>query len=370
MMRHFLLILTGLLLMDSSSVGAVSFATQRLREMSQYLHLTRLDTLRTGESYGYTYRGRPLVIRVNEWEEVEHIGLRLFGSNLRRQYPSPVYDFLERHLLERMAVPANSESGIRIFWDKVSFNVGSPETALQLDTTATFTDNYLDLKFYRVAWMVNEDVVLEVAFDMDWQLISGCNEIELEQNFIRSLGRIKAGKNSWPRTTTFPDEGDEFVTSGSFFITPFVQNNLYYTKEYGQWKLVRNMEHAAWAVSNIALTGGMGETTAMQLTIDRYGFKRDTLATTYRQFMQLCLDEGCVPYFGIKGRNGDAYDGTLFLVNYRGGYLHLLSTHIPTSIVDHPTSAAIKGRLYTYIPLFNVSDKTINPQSYKSKTHK
>lgn len=99
MMRHFLLILTGLLLMDSSSVGAVSFATQRLREMSQYLHLTRLDTLRTGESYGYTYRGRPLVIRTNEWGEVEHIGLRLFGSSLRRQYPSPVYDFLERHLL-------------------------------------------------------------------------------------------------------------------------------------------------------------------------------------------------------------------------------------------------------------------------------
>jgi len=372
MMRRILSILTGLLLAGSSLAGTTGFAKQRLREMSQYLHLAQLDTLHIGENGGYSYRGRPLVVRINEWEEVEHIGLKLFDSSLRQLYPSPVYDFLERHLLERMAVPVNSESGIRLFWEKVFFNVGSPETALRLDSTATFTDNHLDLKLYRVAWAVNGEVVLEMSFDMDWQLISGCNEIELEQIFIRSLSRVKECKHSWPRPMTFPGEGDEFVSNGSFFITPLVENNLYYTKESGEWKLVRSSEHITQSVSNIALTGDMDEATALHLSIDRYGYKRDTLTTAYWKFMQFCIDEGCVPYFGIKERDrkSEAYSGTLFLVNHRGGYLHMLSMNIPLSIVDEPLSDAIKGRLYTYIPLFNVSDKFINPQNYKPKVHK
>lgn len=369
MTRRILSILTGLLLAGSLLASTTSFATQRLREMSQYLHLEQLDTLHVGDNGGYSYRGKPLVVRVNEWREVEHIGLKLFDDKLRQLYPSPVYDFLERHLLERMAVPVDSESGIRMFWDKVFFNVGSPETALQIDTTATFTDNHLDLKVYHVAWTMNEKVILDIMFDMDWQLISGCTEIELEQNFVRSLPRVRESNYTWLRTLVFPDDGNEFITQGNFFITPFVQNNLYYTRKDGDWQLVKSPQRATQSVSNLALDANVDKEIGFHLIVDRYGYQRDTLTTAnYWQFMQLCLSEGCVPYFGLKDKNGNAYDGTVFMVNRRGGYLHLLSVRIPLSILDDPKSAPIEGRLYAYIPLFNVSDKIINPQNYKPKT--
>ena len=88
----------------------------------------------------------------------------------------------------------------------------------------------------------------------------------------------------------------------------------------------------------------------------------------YWQFMQLCLSEGCAPFFGLKDKNDNVYEGTLFMVNRQGGYLHLLSMRIPVSLLDDPKSAPIESRLYTYIPLFNVSDKIINPQNYKPKS--
>lgn len=365
-MRRFVFCITLLMLACTLQASSVAFVSKRLRCMAEYLSLQNLDTLKSGVCDTYNYKGHPLTIRVNKIGEIEHIGLKLFAQNLRSTYPSPVYDFLERYLLERNASPSDTEEGTKMQWDKVHFSVGSAATALSLDSTAGFFDNHVDLKVYRVAWMVNDKIVLQMSFDMDYQLMSGCTEIELEENFMRSLSHFDAGEFVSKRSVNFPDKGEEFIRKGDFFISPLIRNDSFYIKKSGEWKLVNSKERASQSIANLMLDANINETIKLDLTMDQYGYKKDTLSTSYRQFIQLCINEGCVPYYGLKEKIDDSYSSTIFLVNRQGGYLHMLSAVIPLSLLEMPDSSIIRGKLYAYIPLFNVSDKILNPQNYKS----
>ena len=364
-----LLILILLLLTCSLQAGTTIFATKRLKGMAEYLSLNKLDTLKAGICENYSYKGHPLAVRINKWGEIEHIGLKLFGNAIREVYPSPVYDFLERYLLERNASPSDTEEGTKMLWDKVHFTVGYPSTALLIDSTAEFVDNHVDLKVYHVAWAINGKVVLQISFDMDYQLLTGCTEIELEKSFIRSLNRFEPKSYVSQRKVSFPKQGKEFIRKGDFFITPLVRNDQYYTRHQNKWKLVMSANRPTQSISNLMLDANVTDSIKLKVIIDQYGYKKDTLISTYRQFIQLCLNEGCTPYYGLKEKINESYSGTVFLVNRQGGYLHLLSVTIPVNVINNPIESVVEGKLYTYIPLFNVSDKILNPQMYKQIKH-
>ena len=164
----------------SFSMGATTFDTQRLERLAGYLNLQQLDTLSIGVTNTYIYKQHPLTIRKNLWGEIEHIGLLLFPQAYRNLKPLPVYDFLERYLLARLATPVGTEDAFRLQWSRVHFNVGSPATALKIDTTANFSPEYIDLHVYRIAWEINGKTMLELSFTMDFQLLMGCDAVELE----------------------------------------------------------------------------------------------------------------------------------------------------------------------------------------------
>lgn len=352
-----------LLLTCTLQAGAVTFATKRLAGMATYLNLQQLDTLKMGTCEQYSYQGRTLVVRVNNWGEVEHIGLKLFPYAYRSLSPSPVYDFLERYLLELNASPRNTESGAKLAWDKVHFSVGNAATALQIDSTAAFIDNHIDLKVYQVSWLVNNQVKLQLSFDMDYQLLTGCTEIELEQNFMRNLQRFTT--HPMESNASLPDEGDEYIQQRGFFITPKVCANRYYSRIGDQWQLTATAKRPTQSIANIMLNEQGNEHVKLNLVIDQYGYKLDSLETSYLAFLQMCIDEGCQAYFGMKNKETDAYTGTVFLVNRKAGYLHLLSVRVPQLLLTAPDQTTIAGRLFAYIPLFNVSNRILNPQDYQ-----
>ncbi|MBQ7471802.1 MAG: hypothetical protein IJS97_05175 [Prevotella sp.] len=357
--------LMSLLLTCQMQAGTATFATQRLQGMASYLKLSQLDTLQTGVCEAYRYQGRTLVVRVNEWGEVEHIGLKLFPSALRVIYPSPIYDFLERYLLERNASPRETETGTKMGWDKVHFGVGTAATALSLDSTAEFSENHVDLKVYRVEWAVNGQVKLQFSFDMDYQLMSGCTEIELEKRFLHILSRQKT-LAVIPSALEFPHDANEYVYKGGTFISSKVRGDRYYTKQDGQWHLVSSMNRPTQSIANVLLDANSDPRIGLTVVSDQYGYNTDSLHTTYRQFLQQCINEGCEPYYGMKTKETGSYTGTVFLVNRKGGYLHMLSVRVPTTVVTAPELSIVFGRLYTYIPLFNVSTRILNPNDYQT----
>jgi hypothetical protein len=69
----------------------------------------------------------------------------------------------------------------------------------------------------------------------------------------------------------------------------------------------------------------------------------------------MCLDEGCTPFFGIKRKELDKYEGTVLMTHPGAGYVHLMSVEIPVSTLENGGNGPIRGYLFVYIPMHNVS---------------
>lgn len=357
MIQKRLTILLVVAVLFGTQVWAIGFATRALERLATYVGLTDLDRLGAGVHDGYTYKGRPLTVRVNEWNEVEHIGLHLFSQEIRTMQPLPLYDFLERYLLVMNAAPEGSDERVYMAWDKVHYPVGDATVAMRLDTTAMFSETHIDRHVYKVAWTVNDVKCLEMSFYMDYQLMAGCNAIELEQIMFRKIRR-----GVWierPQSHTgFPATGKEFVLQGRNFISPMVRNDLYYVrkKESDAWALLDDAGSMSKTIANIMLSDESAHELRVRVKLDKYGLRTDSATVSYNVWRQLCIDEGCTPYFGIKSKEGDVYKCSVFMVNETGGYLHLLSIDIPKEAVSKPQAAEARAKIFCYIPLHNASD--------------
>lgn len=349
------------------SMQATSFDTQRLERLAGYLKLQQLDTLKVGVTNSYSYRQHPLTIRKNQWGEIEHIGLLFFPQSLRQLQPLPVYDFLERYLLSRMATPANTEDAVKMQWDKVHMGTGTVATALKIDTTMVFSHEYVDLHAYRVAWMVGERKLLELSFTMDYQLMTGCDAVELEHRFMRHLNRYQVKTASQSVVRSLPQKGTEYVWADSYYMSPMVRNDLYFTRksEKKQWQLTCDVAHPTHTINNWMVAPDSDNGLPLAIAVDRYGYEVDSLRTTYRVWQQLCMEEGCSPYYGLKSKKDGIYEGTVFMVNRTGGYVHLLSINIPEGVIKNRKSGLCTARMYAYIPLYNVSAQLLHNIDYE-----
>ena len=342
-----------------------SYATNRLKRIAESLSLSGFDILNSGEYDNFIYRGRNLTIRVNQWNEIEHIGLKLFNSSQRETYPSPVYDFLERRLLEENLYTKNSEDKIRMQWDKVFYLVGNPKEINDIDSTCNFSCSYEELHTYDVRWYGDNEVKLRMKFDMDYQLLRGCSIGELESNFIRRITRINNLHRIPTQQIAFPDNGDKYILNGDYFISPIIRNDVYFTKKGNSWQLVRDKKRVMHSISNLLIFPVEDMKNDIKMSVKGYDINSDTIKINYLSLLSFCVDEGCRPYFGFKQKENESLSGTVFFVNKKAGYLHMLSVRVPVGIIEEGKESVITGELFLYIPLFNVSDKVLNPKSYQ-----
>lgn len=360
-------ILTIVLVVSSVfSVEAVTYATKRIASLAAYLHLQQLDTLHQGENDAYTFRQHPLCIRVNRWNEIEHIGLKLIPKDIRADNPL-LYDFLERNLLERNVVPGASETGFLLTWEKLHFNIGTAATALEIDSTMFFYEDRVDYRVYRCGWRVDDKKLLELSFVMDYQMLTGCNLIELEENFVKEMRRHEIQ----PNVVTYPafEDADSLATQytlhGTSFLIPQINNDLYYKRTDTGWQLINDSTMPSKTIPNMMLAPA--DTIPLHLLVARYGFRTDTVETTYNKWIDLCVTPGSDVYYGMKSKVGDVYTGTVFILNHKGGYMQLLSVQIPSGMLARSGKDVITGRMHGFIPLHHVNKQMLENIGYEKK---
>lgn len=343
----------------------IYYATRRLENMAKAMSLTNVDTLHIGRNYQFAYHNKPLTIRVNEWKEIEHIGFRLFSDTLKEAHPSPVYDFLERYFLEKNLYSDGSEEKIRLKWEKVLFVVGDENIIFNIDSTCNFSYSYEELRRYNVIWSKGQDIVLQMKFDMDYQLLSGCSISELETNFIRSLKRMPKLAKVPQKKINFPNETKAYTYTGSNFISPYIRNDIYFTKKRDMWEPVASRKVLTRSISNMMLDYANNDTLVAKLILRGYGDYTDSVIVNYSHFISTHKNAGYDVYFGLKYKDEKNFSGTLFLVNKRAGFLHLLSVNAPIDAIEDKRNCRIEGEIFPYIPLFNVSNKILNPKQYQ-----
>lgn len=320
-------------------MAQVSYRTSELKRLASVLSLDETTIASNGSHY-LTAANKPIVVRVSDGI-VNHIGIRLFSDEMRSLEKSPILDFLERYFLQLSYPPKSVTAANMVRDDQFRFLQGSLASVSCLQPTDGFSYSF-DQNQYVAVWTRNGSALLEVSFPVEYELISGENKIEAENNIIADIQKATIAK----------DTVDEKNNRSDFYLVPDLSSKLYFDK--GQ--LIINGLLQEQSSANLMLTTAVEGDYRLAMTQVSYGFKKTTAEVPLGQWISFCKNSGCQLYFGIDHveQNGTVC-GVVLAVNQTENYNHVMTVKVPMSLYDM-RKGTIEAWLYPYIPTHNVRD--------------
>lgn len=346
MKRLILYIIIGMVVLTASA--QTQFRTSELKRL-----VTTLNVAVAALPEGYSHpvaNGLLLTTHVKE-QTLDHIGLQLFSDELRVAGNSPVFDFLERYFLQLKYPPVVKTASNMIRDDQFRFLIGNMATIDQLHTTDDFAFSN-DNNRYTATWSRQGRVLLSVSFPVEYELISGENKIEAEDNLLSDIKSTVI-----TRVADSPTQADSYI-NGCF------SNRLYFNKG----SLIVSGLHPAETSANIMLSTNTKGRYDIRMTQISYGFQKKMFQVPLRQWIAFCKNSGCQLYFGIENISSQGeVSAVVIAVNQAENYNHVLTVSIPSQvIVQH--QGTIEARLYPYIPTHNVLNMFANYRKSNPKT--
>lgn len=351
MYKRLIYIILGVALALTVS-AQMNYRTAELQRLSKLL---AVDEAALKDGYNYlTVNGQQVIVTV-KGNTVNHIGLRLFGESTRNLDNTPVFDFLERYFLQLKYPPTVKTAQKMISDDQFQFVKGSLKTVDDIRPTDGFGFNY-DKRQYTATWNRDGQPLLSVSFPVEYELISGENKIEAENNLLADIRRTEV-KDIARKTAHDPH-----------YINENFSNRLYYQKG----ELVSSVRHPAESASNILLSMKAKGQYDLKVTQVSYGFKKTVFNVPLRQWIAFCQNSGCVLYVGIEdiSEKGEV-SAVVLAVNEAENYNHVLTVTIPQETM-HDKKGSLTARLYPYVPTHNVKSlfaefRKSNPKTFVAK---
>lgn len=335
MNKRLLYIILSLILTLTASAQK-NYRTAELRRLATLL---AVDESSLKEGYNYLdIKNQHIVVTV-KGNTVMHIGLRLFAEDTRKLDNTPVFDFLERYFLQLKYPPTLITAQKMISDDQFQFMKGSLKTVDDIQPTDGFGFNY-DKRQYIATWNRDGQPLLSVSFPVEYELISGENKIEAENNLLADIKRTEI-KNTNSKTAHDPH-----------YINKNFSNRLYYQKG----ELVSSERHPAETTANMLLSMKAKGQYELKVTQVSYGFKKTVFDVPLRQWIAFCQNSGCHLYVGIEkiGDKGEV-NAVVLAVNEAENYNHVLTVTIPQEAI-HNQKGSLEARLYPYVPTHNVKE--------------
>lgn len=326
------------------------FRTSELRRLASVLSI---NTSKLTEGYSHPMvNGLTLTVH-QERQTIDHIGLQLFSPEMRSLGQSPIFDFLERYFLQLKYPPTIKSASNMLRDDQFRFLKGTIATINEIRPADDFSFTN-DNSLYTATWNRNGSTLLSVSFPVEYELISGENKIEAEDNLLSDIRKTKVSHHS-PQTAN-PSE--------STYINDCFSNRLYFQKG----KLISSSDHPAETLANLMLSTQALGLYDIHVTQISYGFQKKVFQVPLRQWIVFCQDSGCQLYFGIE--NMDEQGGisaVVLAVNQAENYNHVMTVSINTGMID-AQKGTIEARLYPYVPTHNVLNMFANYRKSNSKT--
>lgn len=321
------------------SMAQVSYRTSELRRLASVLSLDESAIASEGSHY-LTAANKPIVVRVTDGT-VSHIGIRLFSDEMRSLERSPILDFLERYFLQLSYPPKSVTAANMVRDDQFRFLQGSLASVSTLQPTDGFSYSF-DQNQYVAVWTRNGVALLEVSFPVEYELISGENKIEAENNIMADIQKATISK----------DTVNEKNNRSDFYLVPDLSSKLYFDKG----RLILNGLLQEQSVANLMLTTAVEGDYRLAMTQVSYGFKKTTAEMPLGQWISFCKNSGCQLYFGVDHVEQDGtVSGIVLAVNQTENYNHVMTVKVPMSLLDQ-RKGTIEAWLYPYIPTHNVRD--------------
>ena len=338
------------------------FSTKRLAAIASVAGVNLPSVTASGSCNDTTwaYKGRPLRVCVNAFGEVSHIGYRMFDRSLLDSCDSKaVYHFIERYALELDLKIDKRDALTRMAVDKVVCGQGNVAMLAKVTPRTPFTMEDIERRMHRIKWNIGGRV-LSLTIPADCQSIIGADAVELEDIFERNLKRMQKTANRDAIDGLLQGErrpsANQFIIDGGEYLNRLIRSDLYVVVKNGINTVMIDSKKPVRSVSNILLTGAFDREIPMRLTVNRYGYRSTHADVTLQQFVNLCREEGCKLYVGIKEQGKESVKATVFALNNKLAYNHVLSVEFPLALLSGG-DGVVKATAYVYIPLQNVTEK-------------
>ena len=344
-----------LILMVVFSLSASAQIAYRTAELQRLAKVLAIDETALHEGFNNLVADQQNVVVGVSNNTVNHIGLQLFSEEMRKTDHTPVLHFLERYFLQ-LKYPSNVTSANNMIRDdQFRFLTSNLQTVDGIMPTDAFSFSF-DKRLYTVSWRRNGQTLLEVCFPVEYELISGENKIEAENNLMADIQQTVVTGEA-PRPT----------------LTQHYLNNLFSSRLYEQkGELVFSERHPAETVANMMLSQQVKGAFVLQMTQLSYGFQKTTFSVPLRQWIAFCQNNGCQLYIGIEDikENGEI-SAVVLAVNEAENYNHVLTVTVPSEAIREKTGT-IEGRVWPYVPTHNVQNlfdtyRKSNPKTFVSK---
>ena len=344
----------------------ISYSTKLLKRISESLELRISDNLTPNMSVDSvtTFKGKIVRFRTNGFGEVSHIGYKLFDEALVESFcPSVVFDFIERYALELDALSGKIDLAETTSRRNIEFKSGSASLFRNITPSASVSIKHEERKRFEVD-ITDKGLNISMIIPSDYQILSGANAIELEDIIVRNL--LRSQNHLIPNTLPKEWENAENSYSENFIIANYgnylsdkIRSEIYLYKKDEIKTLVIDSLKPTQSVKNILLTGCSDKIIPLDLTVDKYGNSKEYISISLQQMINCFRSEGCKLYLGIKDSSNEFVEATLFAVNHLLAYNHMVSIKFPVSIIKG-SDDTVKGVLYAYTPLQNITDKFFN----------
>lgn len=310
----------------------------------------------------WSFSGKQLRVRTNVYGDISHIGYKLFDSRWAKDFEAqPLLDFIERYALEQDIFVREKDKVEETSKRRIVFIEGNASMLRLRTPEMPITINEKERREYSVEWGNGKQKV-SMIIPADYQLFTGANAIELENIFERDVCRLTSTliadtlPSNW-KYSNISRSDNLIIASNGNYLSDMIRSDLYLEKApEGKLVLLINESKPLQSVSNILLTGHSDKELPLELTIDKYGYRKTNIEITLQQFIIYCQQENCKLYLGIKTHTNETITATLFAVNSKMAYNHMISLTFPLSIL-HKGEGKIKGKLYAYTPLQNITEK-------------
>lgn len=343
--------------------AAPSFRTHCLETLSKAIKIDLPNRMgkNVDNDSTWSFAGKQLRVRTNAYSDVSHIGYKLFDSRWAgNNEAQPLLDFIERYALEQDAHIEKKDKVEEASKKRVIFVEGNASMLRQRTPEMPITINEKERRGYSVEWK-NGNLKISMIIPADYQLITGANVIELENIFERDVCRLNPTliadtlPDSW-KNSSISRSDSLIIASNGNYLSDMIRSDLYLRETSGKRSIVLDTSKPLQSVNNILLTGHFDKEIPLELTIDKYGYVKTNIKISLQQFIIYCQQENCKLYLGIKTHTDETITATLFAVNSKMAYNHMISLNFPLSLLSKG-KGKIKGTLYAYTPLQNITEK-------------
>ena len=251
--------------------------------------------------------------------------------------------------------------------DKFIIIDGDISRIAQMDSTTAFSLNRYDNKAYEAIWTNGNEVLLHVAFPIQYELILGQSQYELEPQLQTLIRKAEDKEVEWtmPQLQPIPNEPGYFHSLPIMhYQVPSFTNEVYFYQSGNSMLPVMDSLHADYALSNLFLMPVEGFNPPLQVQQSIYGFNKLHFTISLQQWIHYCQAENMTCYAAIEEETDETWKVLIIAENVDLAYNHIVSIWVPKSIFkNHQTPLLV--RINAFVPTHNVKDLY---EQYREKT--